>query len=644
METLGSTARVGKQRSLEDVHRSVDVDQASFWRRLLAFSGPAYMVSVGYMDPGNWATDIAGGSHFGYSLLWVLVVSNLMALLLQTLSARLGIVAGRDLAQACRDLYPKGVRIALWVFCEVAIAACDLAEVIGTVIGLHLLFGLPFAWGLLVTVFDTFLLLAIQRLGIRRMEAFIIILVFTIGACFVIEILWARPEWHLVASGLFPSFSSKPPFVFSSLEALYIAIGILGATVMPHNLYLHSALVQSRSHERTEQGMAQACRFNLIDSFCALNAAFVVNASILILAGAAFATHGQIVEGIEDAYRLLPQFLGPSLAATLFAVALLCSGQSSTLTGTLAGQIVMEGFVSLRIRPWLRRFVTRSIAILPAAITIFVLGQEKIGSLLVLSQVILSLQLPFAIVPLLTLTSDKTRMGPFANALWVRVFGWVTALLIITLNAYLAISSIVLWRGQLLASGQSSLWVDLTVVPLVIGCGALLLWMIFEPLMRRSKSAKISGRASGGDVISAITEPAFKRVAVAVENVPEDAIAISHALAIAKSHCSELVIVHVVDGVGAQWYGAETDDEESQNDRKYVNDLTTAIMKNGASARGIVCYGTPVEELIKVIRTERIDVIVLRAHGHKMIGDYAFGHTIDTLRHGVRIPVFVVRD
>ncbi len=634
---------MARSKSLEDVHRSVTIDSPSFWKRLFAFAGPAYLVSVGYMDPGNWATDIAGGSTFGFSLLWVLVVSNLMALLLQTLSARLGIVAGRDLAQASRDLYPRSVRIVLWLLCEFAIAACDLAEVIGTIIGLHLLFGLPFAWGLLVTVCDTFLLLAIQRFGIRRMEAFIIVLVFTIGACFVIELFWAKPDWSGVFAGLLPHVSGKPPFFFENLDALYIAIGILGATVMPHNLYLHSALVQSRRVERTEKGMREACRFNLYDSFFALNAAFFVNASILVLAGAAFAVNGQVVTSIEDAYKFLPQFLGPSLAATLFAIALLCSGQSSTLTGTLAGQIVMEGFVSIRIRPWIRRLLTRSIALIPAACTIFFIGQERLTELLILSQVVLSLQLPFAIIPLLTFTSDARRMGPFANALWVKILGWMIAIIIIALNVYLAVSAIFGWRSSLAASGHSTLWIDLTAVPILFACGALLLWIIGEPWLRRSREKSRSSRASSSQVIDAIREPIFRTVAVAVENVPEDAKAISHALALVKTHAAKLLLVHVVDGVGAQWYGDETSDEESSEDRAYIDELTASIQKLGVEARGILRYGTAADQIIDVIKKESVDLIVLRAHGHGIIGDSVFGQTIDKIRHAVAIDVLVVR-
>ncbi len=432
-------------RSLEDVHSTVPVGQPRFWRRLFAFAGPAYMVSVGYMDPGNWATDIEAGSRFSYELLWVLLMSNAMAVLLQTLSARMGIVAGRDLAQACREIYSRRVGLVLWVLCEIAIAACDLAEVVGTIIGLNLLFGVPLAWGLVVTACDTFLLLAIQRLGIRKMEAFILVLVLTIGGCFAIEVFWAHPDWPGVLRGLVPRLHREAPYLFPNSDALYIGIGILGATVMPHNLYLHSALVQSRQIQRNRRGLREASRFNLIDSVIALNGAFLVNAAILVLAAAVFHRHGEVVREIQDAHRLLPQFLGAAAASTLFAIALLCSGQSSTLTGTLAGQIVMEGFLQFRMRPWLRRLITRLIAIVPAMITIYWFGRRGdaqevsagLMDLLVLSQVVLSLQLPFAVFPLVMFTSDRAKMGPHVSPRWMQALAWVVAVVIAALNVWL---------------------------------------------------------------------------------------------------------------------------------------------------------------------------------------------------------------
>ena len=383
--------------SLSEVHRTVSIPrEVGRVKRLLAFAGPAYLVSVGYMDPGNWATDLEGGARFGYNLIWVLLMSNLMAVLLQTLSARLGIVAGRDLAQACRESYPKPVAYALWILCEIAIAACDLAEVLGTAIGLNLLLKVPLVYGVIITGFDTMFFLVIQHFGIRKMEAFILMLISTIGVCFGIEIFLSQPVWTEVGRGFMPHLTS---------ESLYVAIGILGATVMPHNLYLHSALVQTRDVDQTEDGKRRACKYNLVDTAVALNAAFFVNSAILIVSAAVFFRNGVIVTEIQQAHELLTPLLGTTLASTFFAIALISSGQSSTLTGTLAGQIVMEGFLQFKIRPVLRRLITRLIAIIPAVLVISLQGEQGSYRLLILSQVILSLQLPFAVIPLVRFTS-----------------------------------------------------------------------------------------------------------------------------------------------------------------------------------------------------------------------------------------------
>ncbi|HET6724169.1 MAG TPA: Nramp family divalent metal transporter, partial [Chitinophagaceae bacterium] len=395
--------------SLSEVHQTVDTTSTRRpgWRRVLSFFGPAYLVSVGYMDPGNWATDLAGGSQFGYKLIWVLLMSNMMALLLQSLSARLGIVRGRDLAQANRETYPRYINYALYGLAEIAIAATDLAEILGMAIGLQLLTGLPLIWGVLITVLDTFLFLLLQRLGMRKMEAFIISLVAIIGASFLVEIILAKPDFGEVATGFIPGSLSP--------SELYIAIGIIGATVMPHNLYLHSALVQTRKIKRDDGGIKKALKLNFIDSAVALNLAFFVNAAILVLAATVFFKTGRTdVAEIKVAHELLQPFLGTELAPILFAVALIASGQSSTITGTLAGQIVMEGYLQLRIAPWVRRLMTRLIAVIPAVIVILVNGEENIDSLLVLSQVILSLQLGFAVIPLIHFTSDKRSMGKYA--------------------------------------------------------------------------------------------------------------------------------------------------------------------------------------------------------------------------------------
>ena len=423
--------------SLAEVYRSVPVATSTWWRRALAFAGPGYLVAVGYMDPGNWATDLAGGSAFGYTLLSVILISNLMAILLQGLSSKLGIVTGRDLAQACRDHYSRPVSIFLWVICELAIAACDLAEVIGSAIALNLLFHIPLPWGIAITALDVLLILYLQNKGFRLVEALVIALIGTIAACFLFEILIAKPSLSGIAVGFIPSGS-----ILVDQQKLYIAIGILGATVMPHNLYLHSSIVQTRRYEETPEGKRMAVKYAFIDSTIALSFALFINAAILIVAAATFHTTGHSgVAEIQDAYRLLTPLLGVAGASAVFAFALLASGQNSTLTGTLAGQIVMEGFLNIRIRPWLRRLITRLIAIIPAAITAIWFGASGTAQLLILSQVILSLQLSFAVFPLVNFTSDKLKMGEFVNPGWVKVLAYTVAVVIASLNVWLLVQT-----------------------------------------------------------------------------------------------------------------------------------------------------------------------------------------------------------
>ncbi len=419
--------------SLAEVYRSVPVQGKTWWRKALAFAGPGYLVAVGYMDPGNWATDLAGGSRFGYALLSVILVSNLMAILLQGLAAKLGIVTGRDLAQACRDHYSRPATIAQWVLCEIAIAACDLAEVIGSAIGLNLLFGIPMTAGILITSLDVLLVLYLQNKGFRLLEALVIALIATIAGCFLFEIFISRPDGWGILRGFVPG-----PHILSDPDQLYIAIGILGATVMPHNLYLHSSIVQTRAYEETTEGKRTAVRFAFIDSTIALTFALFINAAILIVAAATFHSTGHTeVAEIQDAYKLLTPLLGVVGASAVFALALLASGQNSTLTGTLAGQIVMEGFLNIRIRPWLRRLITRAIAIVPAAITAIFFGEHGTAQLLILSQVILSLQLSFAVFPLVRFTSERAKMGEFVNPTWLKVLAYTVALVIAALNAWL---------------------------------------------------------------------------------------------------------------------------------------------------------------------------------------------------------------
>lgn len=431
-----------RRPSLPEVHRSIQVPNVkSFWRKMLVYVGPGYLVSVGYMDPGNWATDIAGGAQFGYGLLTVILLSNLMAILLQSLCVRLGVATGLDLAQACRDYFNPRVNFCLWVLCEIAIAACDLAELLGSAIALQLLFGIPLVWGVCITALDVLVLLFLQGKGFRYVEALVITLVATVGVCFTAEILFSQPD----AAGILYGYMPKPE-ILQNPDMLYIAIGILGATVMPHNLYLHSSIVQTRDWQPTNQNRWEAIKFSTIDSTVALSLALFINSAILIVSAATFHFSGyQDVAEIQDAYKLLSPLLGVGVASTIFGLALLASGQSSTLTATLAGQIVMEGFLQLRLPSWLRRLATRLIAIVPALIAIIFFGERSTGSLLVFSQVILSLQLPFAVIPLVMFTSDRRLMGDFVNPFWLKTLGWLVTMVIVGLNVWLLWQTFLSW-------------------------------------------------------------------------------------------------------------------------------------------------------------------------------------------------------
>jgi manganese transport protein len=465
---------ISTDHSLSDVHGTIEIDtRRSKWKKISAFLGPAYLVSVGYMDPGNWATDLAGGSKFGYTLIWVLLMSNIMALVLQSLSARLGIVRQRDLAQVNRETYPRFVNLILYVLAEIAIAATDLAEVLGMAIGINLLTGLPLVWGVSITVLDTLLLLFLQRLGMRSMEIFIISLVAIVGFSFLAEIIFASPDLVEVAGGLVPRLPND--------EALYIAIGIIGATVMPHNLYLHSALVQTRKVGRNDPEIRRALKWNFWDSAIALNIAFLVNAAILVLAATVFFKTGRTdVAEIKDAHQLLQPLLGTHLAPFLFAIALIAAGQSSTVTGTLAGQIVMEGYLKLRLNPMFRRLLTRLLAIIPAVITISMFGEEEVDKLLIFSQVVLSMQLGFAIIPLIHFCSDKTRMGIYAINTPSKIVAWIIAAILVYLNLKLLVNE----AFDFFAASQS-----LFVKSLIIGTGglliALLLYILVHPFLKK---------------------------------------------------------------------------------------------------------------------------------------------------------------
>jgi manganese transport protein len=643
----GGTVAVELPQSLEEVHSTISISYPGLFRRLFAFMGPAYLISVGYMDPGNWATDIEGGARFNYELIWVLFMSNLMAVLLQTLSARLGIVTGRDLAQACRDTYSRHVSSILWVLCEIAITACDLAEVIGTVVGLQLLFGLPPIYGLIVTAFDTFLFLAIQRLGMRKMEGAIVMLVATIGLCYLLEIIISQPQWGQVLRGFIPPLRSTAPYLFSSDTALYVAIGILGATVMPHNLYLHSALVQTRQVAQHREGVRQACRYNLIDSLVALNIAFFINAAILVMAGATFFQHPESWKNLgeiqlQDAHVLLKSLLGP-LAGGAFAVALLASGQSSTVTGTLAGQVVMEGFVKFRMRPSVRRLATRLLAIAPALLAIWLAGEKSMMALLVLSQVVLSLQLPFAVVPLLQFTGEKRRMGEFVNPLWVRLLGWITVAIIIGLNGRLVWVQIADW---IVSAGPYAIWIEATVLPITLALSLLLVWLMIAPWVagRELAPAEPGVANIAAAVAAGLIEPLYRRIGVAVDNSLQDAITLRHAAGLARGHNAELVLIHVVEGVGGQFHGAYAADEERRSDQAYLEQLTQQLRKAGLKVRPILRFGNPAQELSRAIADEHIDLLVLGSHGHGVVGDRVFGETTATVRHAVHIPVLAVRE
>ena len=631
----------GDRRSLEEVHGTVAVHSGSRnpLKRLFAFMGPAYLVSVGYMDPGNWATDLEGGARFGYALIWVLVMSNLMAVLLQTLSARLGVVTGHDLAQACRAEYSRGVNAILWVLAEIAIAACDLAEVLGTIIALKLLFGIPLLWGCLVTAFDTFVLLWLQRWGMRALEAMILALVATIGACFFFQILMAKPDLAGVIAGFRPTL---PP------GALFVAIGILGATVMPHNLYLHSALVQTRRIGPDAASKRTACRYNLIDSAIALNAAFFVNAAILILSAAVFFRNGIEVTSIERAYELLPPFLN-SWAPILFGIALLCAGQSSTLTGTLAGQIVMEGYLHLRIAPWLRRLVTRSIALVPAVVVIATSGEGSTQRLLVLSQVILSLQLSFAVIPLIHFTSNKKNMGEFATPMWAQGLAWLTAAVIAGLNGKLVYDQILNWVEMARASGLSMgpiplSWVVSTLL-FGVSAGVLMLlgWVTVKPWVRPSAPwAPVPSVQL--DWVDALRPRPLGTIGVALEHNRNDGEILNRALSLAVPGKTRLVLLHVVDTPLSRIYGPETADRETLGDRRYLDEVSSALAGIGFESTPALLHGPDrAVELVGYLKKHPVDLLVVGSHGHGLVRDLLYGQTVDKVRHNLEVPMLIAR-
>lgn len=623
--------RFHSDQSLSEVHESVDTTAPrKGWRRILAYIGPAYLVSVGYMDPGNWATDLQGGAQFGYKLIWVLLMSNLMALLLQSLSARLGIVRRRDLAQANREVYPPLVNFCLYILAELAIAACDLAEVLGMAIGIHLLTGLPLIWGTIITVLDTFLFLILQRYGIRKMEAFIICLVAIIGGSFLFEIFLAQPNMGEVAKGFIPTALNN--------QALYIAVGIIGATVMPHNLYLHSALVQTRKISSDVTGIKRALKYNNIDSTIALNAAFFVNAAILILAASVFFNTGHTqVAKIQDAHELLNPLLGSKLAPILFAVALIAAGQSSTLTGTLAGQIVMEGYLQLRINPWLRRLITRLIAIVPAVVVILLYGEEKVDDLLVFSQVILSLQLGFAVIPLIHFVSDKRTMGQFAIRWHVKAISWLVAIILVFLNVRLvgeeawkvfeSADTNWFWKASLAIGILAFIWLFLTMTLLPI-------------LQKRMQKQRVTLH---GETVTLenLSVKKTNRIAVALDFSVSDQKLIAHAVAQGHTEVT-YILLHVVESASARYLGESSDDDETRKDRQRLENYASQLQAMGYKVDAYIGYRSRVKEIIRIVKETEADMLVMGAHRHSGFKDYIFGETIEDVRHALPIPVLIV--
>jgi manganese transport protein len=622
--------KINTEASLSEVHHSIDATstKGSGWRRILSFVGPAYLVSVGYMDPGNWATDLQGGSKFGYSLVWVLLMSNLMALLLQGLSARLGIVRGRDLAQANREAYPKIVNYCLYVLAEIAIAATDLAEVLGMAIGIQLLTGLPLHWGVAITVLDTFLLLYLQKLGMRKMEAFIITLVAIVAFCFLIEIVLAKPHPAEVLSGFIPRLQNE--------EALYIAIGIIGATVMPHNLYLHSSLVQTRKIDRTEKGIRQAIKFNMIDSAVALNIAFLVNAAILVLAATVFFKSGNSeVAAIKDAHQLLAPLLGSAIAPKLFAIALIAAGQSSTVTGTLAGQIVMEGYLRLRINPWLRRLITRLLAIIPALIVIHIFGEAEVDNLLVLSQVILSLQLGFAIIPLIHFVSDKQKMGSFVINNYTKAAAWVISSVLVYLNIKMLLNE----SAAIFANGSTMA----KMITILIGVLLLLLLLYIIAFPILSKRKKVDSIAIHPDksLLDDMAIPAFGRIAIALDFSDNDKKLLAFAMGQGKPG-THYLLIHIVESATAKMHGDDSDDYETRQDKERMEWYVQQLAQKGLSAEGFLGFKERAKEIARIVIAQKADMLVAGAHGHTGLKDLIYGETVNAVRHELKIPVLIV--
>lgn len=630
----------GETRSLAEVNETVRVPhRASPLRRWFAVAGPALMVSVGYMDPGNWATDLAGGSRYNYLLIWVLLMSNLMAILLQSLAARVGIATRRDLAQSCRDTYPGWVNLPLYLLAEVAITATDLAEVIGSAIALQLLFGLPLLHGVLITGLDVMFLLALSHFGIRRLEALVFSLVGTIGVAFFVEIVLVHPDWGEIAHGFVPSLPDS--------MALYIAIGILGATVMPHNLYLHSSLVQTRRVGRTPAALWRAIKMNNIDSALSLNLAFLVNAAILIMAAAVFyrTGHHDVAE-IQEAHRLLEPIVGVAIAPIAFAIALLASGQSSTITGTLAGQIVMEGYLNIRIRPWLRRLITRLLAIIPAIIAILYFGDQATGDLLVLSQVVLSLQLPFAVIPLIHFAADRRRMGEFAIGRRFQAAAWLVAAIIVGLNVKLVVDEFAVWTHQ---AGPEAWKLELIALPLMGAVAVLLLYVTLRPVLGRLAwmkrlSPSITGihERPGPTCVALPERKPYRCAAIGLDFAGGEDQLLAEAVRLLGSNVARVCLLHVVESPAARAVGPQAADLETDTDRKRLETYALALHDAGIDADWRLGAGDPVKELARLVRESGADLVILGAHRHRGVSDLIHGSTANALRHSVDIPVLLI--
>jgi manganese transport protein len=625
--------------SLSEVHESVTVpSRGSSWVRWLAITGPALMVSVGYMDPGNWATDLAGGSQYNYTLIWVLLMSNLMAILLQSLAARLGIVSRRDLAQINHEEYHPAANIPLYILAEIAITATDLAEALGSAIALQLLFGLPLLYGVILTALDVLLLLLLSHVGIRKLESVVLALVGTIAAAFVIEIILGQPDWGGIVRGFIPAIPDS--------NALYIAIGILGATVMPHNLYLHSSLVQTRKIGNTREDVRQAIRWNNIDSALALNIAFLVNAAILVVSAAVFYRHGYYnVAQIQDAHKLLQPLLGAAIAPFAFAIGLLASGQSSTITGTLAGQIVMEGYLNLRIRPWLRRLITRMLAVIPTVFVLLYFGDQSVTALLVLSQVVLSLQLPFAIIPLIHAVADKQRMGEFRIGAWLQGLSWLVTAVIVALNVKLVIDQINQWVTQ---AGSKAVLVQATVMPIAIALVFLMLYITVEPWLR-GRIRPIGLPRIGGihrepaEALPALLQPSpYQRVAVALDFSGKDEKLLAESLRFIDKTRTQVMLLHVVESPVARTLGEEGEDRETLADRERLEKLTNMMKQAGVTTTWRLASGDPASSLASMINESKTEMVIVGSHGHAGVSDLIHGTVISDLRHRVKASVTII--